>query len=526
MFTVCSPSRTVARVTAHERAPNPAQSLRDRDAVAAALAALSRGSPNDAWNLLAEREFEELHGPDLAQALSARGIAGLAISRVDAATEDLESCVALTPDDPRAWINLSIAMGKAMRYAEAVGPAARAASLAPDDHPAVHNHAVALEHANRLGDAIAAFERACSLAPRDSKSREGLAVALEHTGRFADAEASYRRACELDPANHSARMKLGMLRLLAHGPSTGYDGWADYEARIPWMEKLGVLRRFAAPRWTPDAPPNARVVVYGEQGLGDALQFARFLPDLRSRCSRLILTAKPEVAPLMANLPGVDEIIPEADGGLDHGSLPSHDFWIPLLSVPYQLGLLSTLSPAPSPIFTADPARRAAWQSRLAPHHGLKVGLVWAGSPIHHNDHNRSIDLRRLEPLARVPGVSWISLQKGAGAARDRGPTWPSVLHDQTSNIRDMADTAAVIANLDLVIAVDTSVCHLAGAMGKPVWTLLPWVPDWRWGLTGTSTPWYATMKLWRQPAMNDWESVAAALAAELRTLTATGGGL
>jgi len=449
----------------------------------------------------------------------------MALRKLHDATDDLEACVAITPNDPRAWINLSIAYGHSRRFADALGPAARAVSIAPGDHAAAHNLAVALEHAGRVHDAVHAFEHACSLDPSHAKSREGLAVALEHAGRFDDADTAYALASALDPSNPSSRMKHGMLRLLMHGTTDQPQAWSLYESRIDWMKSLGVLCSFTAPRWhAHTSSTRDRVLVYGEQGLGDSIQFARFLPVFRQHCAQLILTAKPEVASLLSNVPGVDLVIPEpgSEPSADPHtqSLPPHDAWIPLLSIPHELGALERPLPPPADLRRPDDVKAHAWRERLAPLPGLRVGIVWAGSVLHHNDHNRSIDLTRLEPLARVPGITWISLQKGPAAARDLGSLWPRLLNDWAPHLADMSDTASLIRQLDLVICVDTSVCHLAGTLAVPVWTLLPWVPDWRWGLSGDATPWYPAMRLFRQPAINDWESVAALLALELARVT------
>lgn len=512
------------------QAPDPspdAHFSHDQDAVDAAALHVAQGRHAQASALLAGRSFDGLSGAPLAHALSLRGVAALSAHNLATATDDLEACVAITPDDARAWINLSIAYGHARRYADAMGPALRAVTITPDDHATAHNYAVALEHAGHVGDAVRAFENACALAPQNAKSREGLAVALEHAGRFDEAQIAYSHACALDPANPSSRMKLGMLRLLIRGTTHQPEAWSLYEARIDWMRSLGVLHRFSAPRWNAVAHgPDAHVVVYGEQGLGDALQFARFLPEFRERCGRLILTAKPEVAALLSRAPGIDLVIPEADGAPDADALPPHDAWIPLLSIPHELGSLLRPLPASAGLLSPDHSKVHAWRRRIDALPGFRVGIAWAGSPVHHNDHNRSIDLARLEPIARVPGVSWVSLQKGPGAARDRGPLWPALLHDWTAHLNDMSDTAALVRNLDLVICVDTSVCHLAGTLGAPVWTLLPWVPDWRWGLADETTPWYPGMRLFRQPGLGDWESVAHRLSSELSAVVSSRSGV
>lgn len=456
--------------------------------------------------------------PGFVPAWSNLGAALTASGRLIEAEEALRKGLGLAPEDHACWRNLAVLFGRAWRREEAVEAAQRALASAPEDPEAHHALGVAHEHNRRSDLAVACFRRAIELDPSFAKAHEGLAVACEHLANFPEAIREYGAAATLDPETHSARMKLGMVRMLT-GDLAG--GWRDYESRIPWMDQLGVLQHFDRPRWNPASPDRPRLVVYGEQGLGDLMQFIRAMPMLKQRASRVIVSCKPEVAALAATAPGVDLVVPEGE------PLPDYDAWVPLLSVPWELGHIPHEVPVSVPYLRPPPVVAERWRQRLsALPAGLRVGLVWSGSPLHHNDHNRSIPLRTLGPLAEVPGVRWINLQKGPGSRQIVGSPFAGVILDWMDECGDYADTAGLVANLDLVIAVDTSACHLAGALGRRVWTLLPYVPDWRWMLERETTPWYPTMRLWRQPSFGDWASVVERVKAALTRLAAGEQGL
>jgi Flp pilus assembly protein TadD len=451
--------------------------------------------------------------PGFVPAWSNLGAALTASGRLIEAEEALRKGLGLAPGDHACWRNLAVLYGRAWRREEAVSAAEKALEAAPDDPESHHALGVAHEHNRRSDLAVACFRRAIELDPAYAKAHEGLAVACEHLAMFPEAIREYDAAATLDPDTHSSRMKLGMVRMLTGDLA---QGWRDYESRIPWMGQLGVLQHFDRPRWDPSLPGRPRLVVYGEQGLGDLMQFIRAMPMLKQRASTVIVSCKPEVAALAATAPGVDLVVPEGH------PLPDYDAWVPLLSVPWELGHIPHELPARVPYLRPPPGETERWRQRLASlPAGLRVGIVWSGSPLHHNDHNRSIPLRTLGPVAEVRGVNWVNLQKGPGARQIVGSPFAGVMTDWMDECGDYADTAALVANLDLVIAVDTSVCHLAGALGRQVWTLLPFVPDWRWMLERETTPWYPTMRLWRQPTFGDWTSVVDRLRAALSRLAA-----
>ena len=257
------------------------------------------------------------------------------------------------------------------------------------------------------------------------------------------------------------------------------------------------------------------LLVHSEQGLGDTLQFCRFVPIV-AQGAKIVLEVQPPLHRLLADLPGIAEIVAEGD------KLPPFDLHCALLSLPRFLGTSLETIPGEVPYLTADPLLVSAWRRRLAGLAGLKIGLVWAGGPRPDEpaessvDRHRSMPLARLAALAEVEGVSFVSLQKGPPAAQAAQPPPGMVLHDFTAELDDFADTAALVEALDLVISVDTAVAHLAGALGKPVWLLNRFDTCWRWLLGRDDSPWYPTLRQFRQPAAEDWDSVIAAVKAAL----------
>jgi tetratricopeptide (TPR) repeat protein len=344
--------------------------------------------------------------------------------------------------------------------------------------------------------------------PESREPNEHLGVALFWAGEYERAIAQFRRLLALFPDLAGPRRALGLALLLL---GRYEEGWREYEARL----KLLPPRSFSAPRWNGEPLPGGAIYLHCEQGFGDSVHFIRYAPLVRahSKAARVILECQPElVRLLLANVGWEAEIVPRAAGN-EEPRLPV-DAHLPLPSLPLVLGLYEPL-PMEAPYLRADPALRAVWRERLGPASGLRLGLAWAGSPDHQSDETRSLAAEMLLPLLRASGVTFYSLQVGRGAAFAR-PLLDAGLIDFTAHLGDFADTAALLAELDLVVSVDTAVVHLAGAMGRPVWTLLAFVPDWRWGLEREGTPWYPTMRLFRQPALGDWDSVLGRVAAEV----------
>ena len=287
-----------------------------------------------------------------------------------------------------------------------------------------------------------------------------------------------------------------------------------YESR----PSLSRLRDLAAPRWKGEPAEGQSILLYCEQGFGDALQFLRYAPLVRerARAGRMILDCHPELEPLLTqSFRGEMEITPRRRG--DDSAFPKTDWHLPLLSAPLALGILEPL-PMPEPYLHADSGQRTIWRERLGSAEEFRVGLAWKGFPRHPRDRARSMAREGLLPLVNVPGVRLYSLQVGASAVEGASMAAAGII-DLAPQIGDFADTAAIVAELDLAISVDTAVAHLAGGLGRPVWTLLSFAGEWRWGIAGESTPWYPSMRLFRQASPGEWKPVLRRVAEELASL-------
>jgi hypothetical protein len=289
-------------------------------------------------------------------------------------------------------------------------------------------------------------------------------------------------------------------------------GWALYE----WRWKSQVLKQDAArrpsePLWLGDAPVAGKtILVHPEQGFGDFIQFCRYVPQLEAMGARVILEVHAALMPVVATLATTATLVTK---GRD--ALPPFDLHCPVLSLPHAFATTPETVPSTVPYLAADAEKIAAWESRLGEKIVPRIGLAWSGSPTHTNDHARSIPLALLEPLLALP-IEFHSLQKEFRAADQAVLQGLAMLHTHAAQLADFSDTAALVATLDLVITVDTSVAHLAGAMGRPVWLLLPQIPDYRWMLERSDTPWYPTMRLFRQHKRGDWAGVIAEVAVAL----------
>lgn len=335
-------------------------------------------------------------------------------------------------------------------------------------------------------------------------------VILEEIGLFTESVSCYEKAAAIAPELPHGHYNLG-IALLRQGALE--KGWEGYESRLR-MDKLFNQTHLAeAPLWSGEPLTDKVLLVYAEQGLGDTIQFIRYYKEVAARCRHVVLECQTAARPLVEDITG--QKVYEAGT-----PLPKFDYQIPLLSLPRVLGTRLDNIPAPVPYIFADETKTAAWRDKVSRQPGLKVGLVWAGGAAFAANRFRSTSLSVFSPLADAEGISFISLQKGDPAKEASTPPAGMGLIDWADELRDFRDTAALIANLDLVISVDTSVVHLAGAMGKPVWVLIPFCPDWRWMLDRTDSPWYPTMRLFRQTAIGDWAPCIAQIKNGLLALT------
>jgi tetratricopeptide (TPR) repeat protein len=421
-----------------------------------------------------------------------------------------DSALASDPAYVPAMINRAKSLLSLDRPAEALSGIDHALEFVPDKVTALNIRGRALAALGRTMEALAVFESVVALAPDWPHGYNNRGSAQAALNRFAAARASFSIATEIDPTLASAHTNEAIAHLVEGDFARG---WSKYEWR--WQKP----RQFTAPLWLGGEPLAGRtLLIYPEQGLGDTLQCVRYAALAAAQGARVIAEVQAPLRPVMVGVEGISEVVTEGE------CLPPHDLRCPMLSLP--LAFATTLVTVPNrvPYIVAAPERIAAWRVRM-PHAGkARIGLVWAGNRGHHNNRNRSIALERLAPLLAVPGIDWIALQTEI-ADDDR-----AVLdaHPEATNLGDalldFGDTAAVMASLDLVVSVDTAAVHLAGAMAKPVWVLLPFSPDWRWLLDRRDSPWYPTAKLFRQPSPGDWDSVIAEVVRELPSAAARKG--
>jgi tetratricopeptide (TPR) repeat protein len=441
--------------------------------------------------------------PRSAWAHSNIGLVLRALKRHAEAVASFERARQLNPDDLDTINNLGGTLFALERYEEALAAAERALALKPDCAEAFNLRGNVLQETGRLAEALASYDRAITVKPDYAQVFCNRGNALQALNRHAEAIESYDRAVALKEDYADAHWNAALARLCV-GDLPG--GFAEFE----WRWRIGDPGpKYLPPLWLgADTLAGRTILLYAEQGVGDCLQFARYALPVAERGAKVLLAVHRELKALLANL--ADTIFAEGE------ALPAFDLRCPLLSLPLAFGTTLATIPAKVPYVHADPERTARWRTRLPASGSPRVGLAWSGNPAHKNDHRRSLGFDRLAPLLAVPGVQFVSLQKEVRPS-DAEPLRKSRLIDLAAELNDFADTAAVAANLDLIISVDTAVAHLAGAMGKPTWILLPFSPDWRWLLDREDSPWYPTARLFRQPRIGDWGSVIARVAAELQ---------
>lgn len=439
--------------------------------------------------------------PQLAEVHYNLGVTRMWQGRFQEAGVCFERTLSLAPGHAEASNNLG-SVRHSLSGAEAAIPLYRRALAAkPDLREALSNLAVGLREQGHPEEALEYCRQLMRLQPDSVDARLTAGQALLNLGQPEEAVALLREALQYSPQHSQARWNLAICQLLLGDYRNGFAG---FELRF---EQHGAVRRpFRAPLWD-GSPLNGRsILLYAEQGFGDTLQFVRFAAEAGRRGGNATLECQPELAVLLGTAPGVGPVSRP-------GSSPaSFDCQAPLMSLPYILRVTLETLPGAVPYVHAAPELVESWRERLAPWTGLRAGLVWAGNPLHRNDRNRSLHLDDLAALAGLPEWAFFSLQKGPLAKEAACPPHGLVLVDLGPELPDFAHTAAVMMNLDLVITVDTAAAHLAGALGRPVWTLLPFAPDWRWLCERIDSPWYPSMRLFRQPVRGAWGPVAEAV--------------
>lgn len=500
-----------------------------------AVLELQRGAPAKAAELF-ERALRVRD--DVADTWSNYAIALGALSRTEEAKDAYEKALTLAPDNPvllvnyggllqgagdvdraialyrRAvkaapghgpgWFNLGHACLQALHFEEAAKALERALEIDPEDLGALKAMVSTLAEMDRLDEAAAYQARATELAPQDPEVRGNEAVLLEQRGQARDALAVYDALLAAEPGNAAFRWNRGLLLLKEGDYAAGFEAYVHHR-RLPSVRPLSLPE---VPYWQGEDLKGKSVAVLAEQGLGDMVQFARFLPALKVRGAQVTLESYKALTRLFEASGLADDVVqyPLAAEGADYR--------VPVMSVPHLLGTTLETLPAEVPYLSVPAEAKVDLPERAG---GLRVGLVWSSNPQARMARRKSLDLSALAPLTEISDVAFYSLQVGQDAAQLREPAAGGRIADMAPQLTDLAATASAISQLDLVISIDTVVAHLAGALGAEVWTLLPAVPDWRWMTGRTDSPWYPTMRLFRQPAPGEWGPVVADLAAALR---------
>jgi tetratricopeptide (TPR) repeat protein len=483
-------------------------------------------------------------------ALSNRGVALEALGRAAEAVDCYDRALKVK-SDARTHANRGNALHALGAHEPAVDSYARAIALGLDDAAVWYTQGNALLELGRAEDALASYDRAVALRPAYVEAWNNRGNALRALSRYDDALASYARALTLDPEAREARVNTGnVMQIVNRHPEAVicYDivlaadadhvdahwngalcrlalgdfqqGWRAFE----WRHRLMPSRGYVEPLWLgQDFAPGTTILLHAEQGFGDTLQFCRYAPMVAALGARVVIETQPELKRLLTGLPGVALVVAQGE------ATGPFDLHCPLLSLPLAFGTTVETVPDTVPYLQADPVATAAWRARLEGLPGVKVGLVWAGNPRSFNqiaaemDRRRSFALEQYAPLGGIPGVTLVSLQKDAAGEQARMPPAGMVVHDWTAELTDFAETAALVAALDLVIGVDTSVVHVAGALGVPVWILNRHGACWRWLRERTDTPWYPNARLFRQVRTDEWGPVMAEVAEALRDVAASG---
>jgi tetratricopeptide (TPR) repeat protein len=429
------------------------------------------------------------------------------LERFDEALDSFQHVTRLQPGNAEAHNRLGILQARRKERACAEKSFRRALEIRPDFVQAHSNLGNALKEQGDLEGAVACYRKAVRLAPDFAEGHNNLGLALADLGHVEGALACYARALELRPDYPEARRNRALVWLLLGD----YEhGWPEYEWR--WGCPELPARTINRPEWD-GGPLNGRtILLHAEQGLGDTIHFVRYVPLVKARGGKVVLVSQPPLLRLLARCAGVDQLAAQGD------PLPPFDVHAPLLSVPRLVGTAAHSIPAEVPYLRADPGLVDRWRQRLASLPGFKVGIAWQGNPKFRQDHCRSVPLEQFAPLARVPGVSLVSLQKGPGAEQLRQAPFAVVeLDGLDEKSGPFMDTAAVMKCLDLVVAPDTALVHLAGALAVPCWVAVPAAPDWRWLLAREDSPWYPTLRLFRACRAADWGPVFERIARELR---------
>jgi Flp pilus assembly protein TadD len=447
--------------------------------------------------------------PRNADALLALGRIYGRFGQIDGAASYYRQALLVDPGLAEGHYNLGSVLQQKGLYDEAVVHYQEALRLDPSHAMASVNLGSIFQQKGNFDDAILFYRKAVESSPELVSAHNNLGLALQEKGRFEEAMTCHRRALQIDPDHATVHFNLGVL-LLMHGELR--QGWAEYE----WRKKFSnyQARNFARPSWDGGDISGKTIFIHSEkgfEGFGDTLQFVRYVPLIAERGAKVIVECQKELKSLIVNVEGADRVISCGE------TIPAFDVHSPFLSLPYVFDTTLEDIPSKTPYLAADRRLVLKWKDKVRNNRsGLNVGLVWSGDLKHPRSQYRSCSLDIFAPLARLDKITIYSLQKGEASRQAKNPPAGMNIIDHTDDFSDFSDTAALMENLDLIISVDTGAAHLAGGLGIPVWTLLPFIPEWRWLLNREDSPWYPTMRLFRQPSPGDWNSVIARIADEI----------
>lgn len=437
--------------------------------------------------------------------LSNFGIALQSLRRLDEALASFDLAITLNPAYAEAHNNRGNVLKDLRRLEDALSSYGKAVVLKPDYAEAFYNLGLVLHDMGRLEEALENYDLALSINPDYAEVCSNRGNVLKDLNRLHEALASYDRAIELRPDYASALWNKSLVKLLKGDFEAG---WKLYEWR--WKDSgKGDGQHFLQPLWLGDGDISGKtLLIHAEQGLGDIIQFCRYVPIINKMGARVVLDAPAPLAKLCSTMEA-DLIVVESGKPLPH-----FDTHCPIMSLPLACRTVVANIPADIPYLRVDEQRREAWRKRLGPKTKPRVGLAWSGSSAHHNDRNRSIPLRLMQPVLQLP-FEFHGVQKEVKVA---DLMHMGSIHMHQDELFDFSDTAALMSEMDLVVSVDTSAAHLAGALGLPVWILLPYASDFRWLFGRDDSPWYPTAKLYRQLAINGWEQVVSQVCGDMST--------
>jgi tetratricopeptide (TPR) repeat protein len=446
--------------------------------------------------------------PDNAERLCNRGVALNELKRPEEALASFERALGLGLDSVELHYNRGNALLALKQFDAALASFEQALAQRPDYVWAHCNRAVALHALGRFEEALVSHERAIALRPDSAIAHHNRGIAFYNLQCFEEALTSYQRALVLQPDLAEPHYGEALCRLLTGDLASG---WEKFEHRWQIEPLIGNKRDFVQPQWSgTQTIAGKAVLLYAADGFGDAIQFCRYAPLVAARGARVILEVLKPQQELMRTLPGVTQVVARGE------PLADFDLHCSLLSLPLAFATQLATIPSQTPYLRASASLADSWKARLGPRNRPRIGIAWSGNPIHDNDRTRSIGLRPWLPLLAGIDATFVSLHREVRAADAAVLAERSDIVHFGYELKDYSDTAALISNLDLVVCVDTSVAHLAGALAKPVWILLPFVPDWRWLLDRDDSPWYPTARLFRQDGGRVWDSVIVRVRAAL----------